>query len=63
MEEWRDELDLGRGAGVVVLEDHLSLVQPPLPGGSLLPWDSVLPQHQVHRPVGVLHRPSDITTQ
>ena len=48
---------LGRGGGEVVLEDDLPLVEPALPGRALLPRDPVLPQHQVHRPVSVLHRP------
>ena len=61
MEEGRDELDFWRRAGVVVLEDHLALVEPALPGRPLLPGDGVLPQHQVHRTVRVLHRPCNVS--
>ena len=39
MEQWGDELHLGRSRGEVVLEDDLTFVEPALPGSSLLPRD------------------------
>ena len=41
MEQWRHELDLGGSGGEVILEDDLAFVQSSLPGGTLLPGDSV----------------------
>jgi len=60
VEKWRHELDLGRSARIVVLEDHLTLIETSLPGRSLLARNGVLPQHQVHRAVSVLHWTSNI---
>ncbi len=51
--------DPGSGTPGFYLEYHLSLVESSLPGRALLAGDGVLPQHQVHRPVRVLHRPRD----
>ena len=39
VEQWGDELHLGRSRGEVVLEDDLTFVEPALPGSSLLPRD------------------------
>ena len=36
MEQWGDELHLGRSRGEVVLEDDLTFVEPALPGSSFL---------------------------
>jgi hypothetical protein len=51
--------DPGSGTPGFYLEYHLSLVESSLPGRALLAGNGVLPQHQVHRPVRVLHRPRD----
>ena len=42
------------------LEDDLSLVESSLPGCPGLAGDGVLPHHEVHGPVGVLHRSGNI---
>merc|ERR1719219_380311 len=59
VEQGGDELHLGRSRGEIVLEDDLAFVETALPGGSFLPGDSELPQHEIHGPVLVLHGPSD----
>ena len=59
VEQWWHELHLGRGGRVVILEDHLALVESAVPGGVLLARDPVFPNHQVQGAVGVLHGPGD----
>jgi len=59
VEEWGRKLDLGRGGGEVLLEDHVSLVETALPGCRLLARNGKLPLHQVGRAVGVLHGAGD----
>ena len=40
MEQWGDELDLGRSCRELILEDDLTFVEPALPGSSFLSRDS-----------------------
>merc|ERR1719431_713000 len=61
VEQWWHKFDFGRSSGEVVFEDDLTLVQPPLPGGPLLSGDPVLPQHQIHSTISILHGPSNVS--
>jgi len=61
VEERGHKLDLGWSGGEIILEDDLTLVESPLPGCSLLPRDAILPEHQVHGAICILHWPSDET--
>ena len=72
VEEWGHELHLadakvnmrkevkdhlGWSGREIILEDDLALIESSLPRSALLARDAILPQHQVHRAVRVLHRP------
>lgn len=61
VEKWRNELDFGWCRRIVVFEDHLSAVKSVFPWSVLLPGDSILPEHEVHRTIGVLCGASDET--
>jgi len=54
VKQWGTKLDLGRGGGKVLLENHVALVKAAFPRSRLLSRNSKLPLHQVQCAVRVL---------